>query len=181
MEEHRLESLIAQNCIRVFVTHIRRDGHLLDKGFSLSILGCFTQRCPTSTMSLPLHLRTYQEPSKQDQSRLFFNVPTLESLLQGGTGEGKVPVLTKSSQLQQGLKEKELLMQKQGGAEMNGWQEMEISAVLSVEGKDEVYVCSRLVASLMRSHYCLYYGFLVWKTVPPPAIFVLHLSRQTLC
>lgn len=93
-------------------------------------------------MSLPLHLRTYQEPSKQDQSRLFFNVPTLESLLQGGTGEGKVPVLVKSSAIQQGLKEKELLLQKQGGQEMSGWQEMEISAVLSVEGKDEVYVRS---------------------------------------
>jgi hypothetical protein len=88
-------------------------------------------------MSLPLHLRTYTEPSKQDQSRLFFNVPTLESLLQGGTGEGKVPVLTKSSQLTQGAREKEALSMR---GEASGWQEMEISAVLSVEGKDEVYV-----------------------------------------
>lgn len=129
-------------------------------------------------MSLPLHLRTYQEPSKQDQSRLFFNVPTLESLLQGGTGEGKVPVLVKSSQLQQGLKEKELLMQRQGGAEMNGWQEMEISAVLSVEGKDEVYVCSPTVALRDIGSSCSVgpAPCLVWKTVPPPTISVLYLS-----
>lgn len=70
-------------------------------------------------------------------------------------------------------------MQKQGGAEMNGWQEMEISAVLSVEGKDEVYVCSRLVALLMHSYSCLCCRSLVWKAVAPPAISVLHLSRQT--
>ncbi|GHJ83929.1 hypothetical protein NliqN6_0331 [Naganishia liquefaciens] len=84
-------------------------------------------------MSLPLHLRTYQEPTKQDQSRLFFNVPTLESLLQGGTGEAKEPVLVKSSALRDGVREKE------ARGDAMGWQEMEIGAVLSVEGKDEVY------------------------------------------
>jgi hypothetical protein len=88
-------------------------------------------------MSLPLHLRTYQEPTKQDQSRLFFNVPTLESLLQGGTGEAKEPVLVKSSALRDGVREKE------ARGDAMGWQEMEIGAVLSVEGKDEVYVRPR--------------------------------------
>lgn len=82
-------------------------------------------------MSLPLHLRTYQEPTKQDQSRLFFNVPTRESLIQGGTGEGKEPVLVKSSASRDGAAER---------GDGTGWQEMEIGAVLSVEGKDEVYV-----------------------------------------
>lgn len=134
-------------------------------------------------MALPLHLRTYQEPSKQDQARLFFNVPTLESLLQGGTGQGKVPVLEKSSQLQQGASEKEALAMR---GEASGWQEMEISAVLSVEGKDEVYVClydGPLIPAFLGADRPAFPSLppssAVRETIPPSAVFMLHLARQT--
>ncbi|KAJ9120089.1 hypothetical protein QFC22_002987 [Naganishia vaughanmartiniae] len=91
---------------------------------------------------LPLHLRTYTEPTKTDHARLVFNIPTLDTLLAGGVGADKVPVLVKRSQGQAkahvgrnaiGEKDDEL------SVAMTGYQEMEISAVLSVEGKDEVY------------------------------------------
>ncbi|KAJ9094355.1 hypothetical protein QFC19_007963 [Naganishia cerealis] len=78
-------------------------------------------------MSLPLHLRAYQEPSTQDQARLRFNVPTRQALLQGGTGDAKAPVLAKTAQTAA------------THTDSPGWHDMDISAVLSVQGKDEVY------------------------------------------
>ncbi|KAJ9103841.1 hypothetical protein QFC21_002303 [Naganishia friedmannii] len=100
---------------------------------------------------LPLHLRAYTEPTKTDHARLLFNIPTLDTLLQGGVGADKVPVLVKRSQGQQQQQQGhdgERFDARQaaaggggggGGGGLVGYQEMEISAVLSVEGKDEVY------------------------------------------
>lgn len=111
---------------------------------SLSFLQHPTPNTSPPTMSiLPLHLRTYTEPSKTEHARLLFNIPTLESLLAGGVGADKVPVLVKRSGQgkQKGYERDEKQQQQQGVVDtLQGYQEMEISAVLSVEGKDEVYV-----------------------------------------
>lgn len=80
-----------------------------------------------------MHLRAYREKSKDEQSRDFFNVPQPDSL----PGPGDAPSVTKirtpkaSTGGSGNGKEKE---------SDKGLQGMEINAVLSVEGKEEVYV-----------------------------------------
>ena len=74
-------------------------------------------------MSLPMHLRNYKEKSKDEQSRDFFNVPTWDAV----PTPNEEPVTTKP----RGSKE---------GSSSGGLQGMDINAVLSVEGKEEVYV-----------------------------------------
>lgn len=88
-------------------------------------------------MSLPLHLRAYQEPTKDELTRLYFNVPPLEWV----SGEAAAtPVKTASWVGAMSDKGKEPMVA------APGTQSMEISAILSVEGKDEVYVSSLLPA-----------------------------------
>lgn len=76
-------------------------------------------------MSLPRHLRSYREKSKDELARDFYNVPTQEDFVSASKGAG----LSKS----------------RAKTESVGLQGMDITAVLSVEGKEEVYV-SRLMA-----------------------------------
>jgi hypothetical protein len=71
-------------------------------------------------MSLPMHLRTYREKSKDELSRDFFNVPLPEQL----PGPGDAPSTAKL----RNVKDVQVLPS------------MDINAVLSVEGKEEVYV-----------------------------------------
>jgi hypothetical protein len=71
-------------------------------------------------MSLPRHLRSYKEKSKDELARDFYNVPTQEEFSNGAKGSG--------------------LAKPRGQAGAEGLQGMDISAVLSVEGKEEVYV-----------------------------------------
>jgi hypothetical protein len=77
-------------------------------------------------MSLPRHLRSYKEKSKDELARDFYNVPTQEEFSNAGKGLG----LAKP--------------RGQGGAE--GLQGMDITAVLSVEGKEEVYVSGHVAS-----------------------------------
>ena len=81
-------------------------------------------------MSLPLHLRSFREKSKDELSRDFFNVPLEEQLPAPNEPPSVVKNRTKK--------------------ELAGLQGMEINAVLSVEGKEEVYV-SYNAGSLLRS------------------------------
>jgi hypothetical protein len=78
------------------------------------------------TMSLPMHLRTYREKSRDESSRDFFNVPTPDAM----PGPGEPPSVVKIRNIKE-VSEKE---------KDKGQQGMEINAVLSVEGKEEVYV-----------------------------------------
>jgi hypothetical protein len=73
-------------------------------------------------MSLPLHLRSYKEKSKDELARDYYNIPTQDAF--AATTEGDKPVLHK------------VRYRGDGG----GLQGMDINAVLSVEGKEEVYV-----------------------------------------
>lgn len=75
-------------------------------------------------MSLPMHLRSFKEKSKDELSRDFFNVPEAVS------APGEPPVVTKIR-----VKRSAAVAQ-----DAPGQQSMEINAVLSVEGKEEVYV-----------------------------------------
>lgn len=81
-------------------------------------------------MSLPRHLRSYKDKSKDEVARDFFNVPSQDAFL----AAGEAPSLAKN----------------RGQAEKEGLAGMDISAVLSVEGKEEVYV-SRQIFSAARS------------------------------
>lgn len=72
-------------------------------------------------MSLPRHLRSYKEKSKDEVSRDFFNIPTQDAFVP--VNDGEQPMLAKSRKEDRG-----------------GLQGMDINAVLSVEGKEEVYV-----------------------------------------
>ena len=75
-------------------------------------------------MSLPLHLRSYKEKSKEELSRDYYNIPTQDAF--APVSEGDKPVLHKVRHR----------------IETGGLQGMDINAVLSVEGKEEVYVSS---------------------------------------
>lgn len=75
-------------------------------------------------MSLPLHLRSYVEKTKDEQARDFFNVPPFEAV-----AHPLEPSVVK--QYAKAGPAPELAV---------GMQGMEINAVLSVEGKEEVYV-----------------------------------------
>ncbi|WVQ75931.1 hypothetical protein IAR50_005566 [Cryptococcus sp. DSM 104548] len=72
-------------------------------------------------MSLPMHLRSYRDKSKDEVTRDFFNVPLQEHL----PAPDQPPSVVK--------------IRNNGVAEERLGQGMEISAVLSVEGKEEVY------------------------------------------
>lgn len=80
-------------------------------------------------MSLPLHLRSYREKSKEENTRDFFNVP-LPDQLPAPTDPPSVVKLRGTSPSWASKDEK-------------GLQGMDINAVLSVEGKEEVYVRHR--------------------------------------
>jgi hypothetical protein len=102
-------------------------------------------------MSLPLHLRAYQEPTKDDLTRLLFNVPPL------------------------------LWVMPQASPSYDP--AMEISAILSVEGKDEVYV--RIDnRDDCRYRYCFllkHFGYRsVWKAASTATFPLFHVARQTL-
>ena len=84
-------------------------------------------------MSLPMHLRAYREKSRDEVSRDFFNVPQLDAL--SAPGDPPAVVKTRARHDSNASREKE--------AE-KGMQGMEINAVLSVEGKEEVYVLRTL-------------------------------------
>ena len=73
-------------------------------------------------MSLPMHLRSYREKDKDELARDFFNVPLQEAL----------PVLADPPNV----------VKARGASPAKGFQGMDINAVLSVEGKEEVYVSS---------------------------------------
>ncbi|KAK8847460.1 hypothetical protein IAR55_005318 [Kwoniella newhampshirensis] len=74
-------------------------------------------------MSLPMHLRSYREKSRDEQTRDFFNVPLQEAL----PGPSDPPSVVKLRGVHHA---------RGGGAELQG---MDINAVISVEGKEEVY------------------------------------------
>ncbi|WVW78360.1 hypothetical protein I302_100314 [Kwoniella bestiolae CBS 10118] len=73
-------------------------------------------------MSLPLHLRSYREKSKDELTRDFFNVPLQASL----PGPSDPPFVVKMRERPYRSGQEEL-------------QSMDINAVISVEGKEEVY------------------------------------------
>jgi hypothetical protein len=73
-----------------------------------------------------MHLRTYREKSRDEQSRDFFNVPTPDAMPAPGDPPSVVKIRNTKEVLE---KDKD-----------KGMQGMEINAVLSVEGKEEVYV-----------------------------------------
>ncbi|KAL0255888.1 hypothetical protein I308_100699 [Cryptococcus tetragattii IND107] len=77
-------------------------------------------------MSLPMHLRSYREKSKDEHTRDFFNVPLQEQLPNPSDPPSVVKIRNHHAHNGSGIKEGEM-------------QSMEISAVLSVEGKEEVY------------------------------------------
>lgn len=85
-------------------------------------------------MSLPMHLRAYTEKTKDEQTRDFFNVPLAEQL----PAPNATPVVVKPAAGRT----------RQGSA--SGLHGMDISAVLSVEGKEDVYVSSMLPLSRRR-------------------------------
>ena len=71
-------------------------------------------------MSLPMHLRSYREKDKDELARDFFNVALQDAL--------PAPADPPSS------------LKVRGGSSAKKLQGMDINAVLSVEGKEEVYV-----------------------------------------
>lgn len=81
-------------------------------------------------MSLPLHLRSYREKSKEETTRDFFNVPLPDQLPGPSDPPSVVKLRNVTPVWGQGKDEK-------------GSQGMDINAVLSVEGKEEVYVSVR--------------------------------------
>jgi hypothetical protein len=106
-------------------------------------------------MSLPLHLRTYQEPTKEDLARTFFNLPPIDALYpptsvaspsdNDSVSELRVPVLVKQYTQSSARSVSSSANGKDGNpaaAALYSIQSMEVNAVLSVEGKDEVYVSS---------------------------------------
>lgn len=72
-------------------------------------------------MSLPMHLRSYREKDKDELARDFFNVPLQEALPAPADPSSVVKIRSATT--------------------AKGLQGMDINAVLSVEGKEEVYVC----------------------------------------
>jgi hypothetical protein len=76
-------------------------------------------------MSLPLHLRSYKEKSKDELARDYYNIPTQDAF--APLKEGETQVLHKI----------------RNRIDTGGLQGMDINAVLSVEGKEEVYVSRR--------------------------------------
>ena len=78
-------------------------------------------RSRTATMSLPMHLRNYREKEKDELARDFFNIPLQEIL----------PEPTDAASLGKS---------QNNGSEQRAIQGMDINAVFSVEGKEEVYV-----------------------------------------
>ncbi|CAK9780962.1 TBC-domain-containing protein [Cutaneotrichosporon oleaginosum] len=74
-------------------------------------------------MSLPMHLRAYTEKTKDEAARDFFSVPTPEQL----PAPSAPPVVVKPAR------------GKAGAGSASGLQGMDINAVLSVEGKEDVY------------------------------------------
>ena len=85
-------------------------------------------------MSLPMHLRAYREKSRDELSRDFFNVPTLDYIPAPGDPPSVVKIRNTG---------KDVPSEKD-----KGMQGMEINAVLSVEGKEEVYVSMVYVVRL---------------------------------
>ncbi|ORY31029.1 rab-GTPase-TBC domain-domain-containing protein [Naematelia encephala] len=75
-------------------------------------------------MSLPMHLRSYREKSRDEVTREFFNVPTQEAI----PGPSDPPAISKIRGPGHREKEGRVMLQS-----------MDINAVLSVEGKEEVY------------------------------------------
>jgi hypothetical protein len=104
-----------------------------------------------------MHLRAYREKSRDESSRDFFNVPTLDAM----PGPGEPPSVTKIRNVKE-VSEKE---------KDKGQQGMEINAVLSVEGKEEVYVSSCL---RWPGEKCSREG---WKIVIVTAFPVFHIAR----
>lgn len=80
-------------------------------------------------MSLPLHLRSYREKGRDETTRDFFNVPLPESI--PGPSDPPSGVKARNYHPQP---------QYQDGPEAKGQHGMDINAVISVEGKEEVYV-----------------------------------------
>jgi hypothetical protein len=76
-------------------------------------------------MSLPLHLRAYTEKTKDELTRDFFNAPFPDQL----PAPSEAPVAVKPARGTKGAN---------GSAA--GLLSMDINAVLSVEGKEDVYV-----------------------------------------
>jgi hypothetical protein len=74
-----------------------------------------------------MHLRSYREKSKDELNRDFFNVPDQEAL----PVPGDPPSIVK-------------IRHKEGSGAGAGMAGMDINAVLSVEGKEEVYVSSSM-------------------------------------
>jgi TBC1 domain family member 8/9 len=93
-------------------------------------------------MSLPLHLRTYQEPTKEDLSRAFFNLPPIDALYPSSTtnGDGSTGLIRLYSQTGRGGAGAGAGGSSDQAKVLSGITPMEVNAVLSVEGKDEVYV-----------------------------------------
>ncbi len=93
----------------------------------------------THTMSLPLHLRAYQEPTKEDLSRTFFNLPPIDALYppsstsNGDGSTGLVKLYSQPTGRSGGNASEQAKV-------LHAITSMEVNAVLSVEGKDEVYV-----------------------------------------
>lgn len=134
-------------------------------------------------MSLPLHLRAYQEPTKDDLTRLLFNVPPLLWVMPQASPSYDPaidPKIVKDSRHEQAMKEK---MESAGVGMMNGTMGMEISAILSVEGKDEVYVRpdGRDVLCLVYMSLKKLCPILVGKASSTTPFPLLHVARQTLC
>lgn len=73
-------------------------------------------------MSLPQHLRSYREKSKDELARDYYNIPNQDAF--APVLEGDKPALHKI----------------RNRIDSGGLQGMDINAVLSVEGKEEVYV-----------------------------------------
>lgn len=95
------------------------------------------QEFDRATMSLPMHLRSYREKSKDEITRDMFNVPLQES----------VPIPSDPPSIVK-------VRHKEGsgvGACMQGG---EINAVLSVEGKEEVYVSLGRLSSWSADDRC---------------------------
>ena len=140
-------------------------------------------------MSLPLHLRAYQEPTRDDLTRLLFNVPPLLWVMPQASPSydpATDPKLVKDPRHEQAMKEK---MESGGVGMMNGTMGMEISAILSVEGKDEVYVSQScqglLIVFRMLASVCtetkssVRVPCTVGQATPSPSLPMLHVPGQT--
>jgi hypothetical protein len=141
-------------------------------------------------MSLPLHLRAYQEPTRDDLTRLLFNVPPLLWVMPQASPSydpATDPKLVKDPRHEQAMKEK---MESGGVGMMNGTMGMEISAILSVEGKDEVYVSqtyqglligilTMLASVCTESKSSVRVPSTVGQATPSPSLPLLHVARQT--